>query len=78
MDQSFSIKNHLLFEYIASQIGFVEDIKLASRIARVALVGNSANLPREPFQRIRQDAKEQNDAMSCAKNLDDLLKQVLS
>ena len=74
--QSISTKTHLLFEFIASQIGFVEDIKLASHIARVVFLGNTTCLPREPFQRIRQDTQELNRVMSCASNMDLLLSQV--
>ena len=77
IDQSITTKTHLLFEFIQSQIGFVEDIKLVSHIARVVFLGNTTNLPREPFQRIRQDIQELNSAMTCASNMDLLLSQVL-
>lgn len=75
--QVISTKTHLLFEFISSQIGFIEDVKLAAQIARVILLGNSTTLPREPFQRIRQDTKELNDVMNCVTNLDLLLTQVI-
>ena len=74
--QSISMKVHILFEYLASQLGFIEDVKLASHIGRIVFLGNSVNLPREPFQRIRQDTNELNSAMSCVGNLDLLLSQV--
>ena len=44
--KSLSLRTHLLFEYIVGQLGFVEDVKLCSRIARVVLLGNSISLDR--------------------------------
>ena len=75
--KSLSLRTHLLFEYIVGQLGFVEDVKLCSRIARVVLLGNSISLDREPFQRIRQDSKEIADSMVCVQNFDQLLNEVL-
>lgn len=52
-------------------------MKLASRIGHIVLLGNSANLHREPFQRIRQDQRELNEAMTCVENLDVALSEIL-
>ena len=75
--QALTLRTHLLFEFINSQVGFVEDVKLASRIGHVILLGNSVNLLREPFQRIRQDTKELSTTMSCVENLDITLSSLL-
>ena len=75
--QSLTLRTHLLCEFIGSQVGFVEDVKLASRIAHVVLLGNNANLLREPFQRIRKDEKELAATMTCVENLDLALSSIL-
>lgn len=77
INETVSLRCHLLFEFIASQLGFVEDAKFASHIARVLLLGNSVAMPRIPFQRIRQDNKEIARSLQCVENLDVLLTQVL-
>ena len=77
INETVSLRCHLLFEFIASQLGFVEDAKYSSHIARVLLLGNSVAMPRLPFQRIRQDNKEIAHSLQCVENLDVLLTQVL-
>lgn len=74
---SLSIRSQLLAGFVAAQLGFVEDVKLVSRIARVVLLGNSVALPREPFQHIRQDAKVIATVSTCVQNLDATLAQML-
>ena len=68
LSSSLSLPAQLLIEFLSGQLGFLEDVKASSRISRAFFLGNSAKLPREPFQRIIQNAKEI-EASSCGVSL---------
>lgn len=76
LSSSLSLPAQLLIEFLSGQLGFLEDVKASSRISHAFFLGNSAKLPREPFQRIIQNAKEI-EASSCGVSLlDELLSEV--
>lgn len=73
---SLPLPAQLLVEFLSGQLGFLEDVKASARISRAFFVGNSAKLPREPFQRIIQNPKEIESASQGVALLDALLSEV--
>ena len=76
LSSSLSLPAQLLIEFLSGQLGFLEDVKASSRISHAFFLGNSAKLPREPFQRIIQNAKEIETSSCGVSLLDELLSEV--
>ena len=76
LSSSLSLPAQLLIEFLSGQLGFLEDVKASSRISHAFFLGNSAKLPREPFQRIIQNVKEIETSSCGVSLLDELLSEV--
>ena len=76
LSSSLSLPAQLLIEFLSGQLGFLEDVKASSRISHAFFLGNNAKLPREPFQRIIQNAKEIETSSCGVSLLDELLSEV--